>query len=185
MGTSNALTIEPEGCVTTGASIAPAGIDLGERDYLFSRQMTLFVDGSVQVTDGYDEIPISTDPEVQFDDDELTDIDLPSPLTVKVYLEDDEGDPFTGSTELDIRVANHAGVFDEAPVTANSGSLFVEFNDGEGTFTIGSPGATGTDLTLWAVAEGGTYTLDEIDDIETIEITPDAGLTLTGLSIFA
>src|SRR5699024_8610727 len=91
-------------------------------------------------------VELSLDPQVQYNESQLTEIELPETFAVEVTLEGVAGEPVSGETALDVTVTNHFGEFGP-PSDSLGGSMTASFDDGTGSFTIGEAN-TDADLEL-------------------------------------
>lgn len=99
-----------------------------------------------------------------------------SVFRVGITAEDGSGSLLDGeSASLGVSATNHLGTipFDDAPNNGLDGNTTVEFDSGEGSFTIGGADSDDADLTL-----GFFGFLPKVNDVETIEISPPEGVEI-------
>lgn len=96
-------------------------------------------------------------------------------------VEDEDGDPLDDETiTFGVTVTDHLGTepFDDAPNNSLVGSTTVEFDDGQGSFSIGGADSEGADLTL-----GFFGFLPEVNDVETIQIDAPDDVEIVGRTL--
>lgn len=168
VGEENAVLLAVGECLCVGIRTVSKGLE--EEDQLIVEdEIVINADAGVDVVEEPPEVALTpnADPEVELEDqfETLTATEFGT-NAIEVCVEKEGVD---GETGLGVQVTDHHGTFQETPTTWNPGSTFlqpvtIEFEDGEGCFTIGNPGVDDVALNLLPI-DGGLLTVDDIENI--------------------
>ncbi len=112
---------------------------------------------------------------------------LPDPYTLEIYVEDKNGDPFTGeindteSGDAYIWITNHHGSFNETPTTSGGGFTDLDFEkDGTAEIVLGNDG--NPDVT-YSGYDVNTFTDSIVIDFDQIGSSDYSDLSVEGMWI--